>query len=328
MEKTVDIESKNKELVAFYNVENLFCPDVPQVHKLDPTASGLQNWDERKYQNKLLKIAHVFQLILESEGALPMLIGLSEVQGRKPLEDLVKIDPFNSNYGIVHYESMDERGVDVALLYDQSKIEVISSEPISYFFAVEKKDSEYFDTTRDVLFCKVKYLESFINVFVLHLPSKREKDVNKSKREYILKDLHQKVSELISSTDEAVIICGDFNENPDEEMIANFIYDNDFNRILNNPFTDLFKNGKFSTFHYKNGLLFDQMFLSAVFFNSKYPLVFKDAKVFNHEKLSNWDQKFSGRPFRTYAGTRYLGGYSDHFPILTTLLKIPHDLIK
>ena len=316
------------ELIAFYNVENLFTPDIPPVHKLDPSASGLQNWDKRKYDNKLFKIAQVFQLIQESEKSMPMIIGLSEVQGRKPLEDLVELDPFNSNFGIVHYESMDERGVDVALLYDTSKIEIISSEPLSYIFAVENKDSEYYDTTRDVLFCKVSYLETIINVFVLHLPSKREKDVNKSKREYILKDLNQKISTLISTIGEAVIVLGDFNENPDEEMITNFVYDSDFNKILLNPYGDLFKNEKFSTFHYKNGLLFDQMFLSAVFFNSKYPLVFKDAKVFNHEKLSNWEQKFSGRPFRTYAGTRYLGGYSDHFPILTTLLKIPHDLIK
>ncbi len=307
------------ELIAFYNVENLFTPDIPPIHQLDPTASGLQNWDKRKYDNKLLKIAQVFQLIQENEKSMPMIIGLSEVQGRKPLEDLVELDPFNSNFGIVHYESMDERGVDVALLYDKSKIEIISSEPLSYIFAVENKDSEYYDTTRDVLFCKIKYLETIINVFVLHLPSKREKDVNKSKREYILKDLNQKISTLISSTGEAVIVLGDFNENPDEEMITNFIYDNDFNKILVNPYGDLFKNDKFSTFHYKNGLLFDQMILSTHFFKSTFPISFKDAKVFNHEKLSNWDQKFAGRPFRTYAGTRYLGGYSDHFPILTVV---------
>ncbi|QBO57124.1 hypothetical protein NBC122_00269 [Chryseobacterium salivictor] len=316
------MDSKDeKELIAFYNVENLFRPDLPRIHKLDPTASGLQNWDERKYRNKLSKIAQVFQLISESEHSLPMLIGISEVQGKKPLEELVKLDPFNSSYGIVHYESMDERGVDVALLYDKSKIEIIYSEPISYLFAVENKESEYYDTTRDVLFCKVKYLNVLMNVFVLHLPSKREKDINKPKREYILKDLNEKISKLISGTEEAVIICGDFNENPDEEMINNFIYDKDFNKILVNPSAELFKNEKFSTFHYKNGLLFDQMILSADFFNSNYPLLFKDAKVFNHDKLSNWDKKLAGRPFRTFAGSRYLGGYSDHFPVLTVLVK-------
>lgn len=312
-------KNSNTEIIAFYNVENLFCPDPPPLHRLDPTLSGLQNWDQRKYENKLFKIANVFQLILEREHQLPMLIGLSEVQGKKPLEELVKLDPFNSNYGIVHYESMDERGVDVALLYDKNKIEILFSEPISYFFAVENKDSEYYDTTRDVLFCKVKYSETVFNIYVLHLPSKREKDINKPKREYILKDLNQKISKLITSTGEAVIICGDFNENPDEEMLSDFIDDENNNKMLINPYHDLFKSGKFSTFHYKNGLLFDQMILSTNFFNSNFSISFIDAKIFNHDKLSNWDQKFAGRPFRTYAGTRYLGGYSDHFPILTIL---------
>lgn len=306
-----------KEIVAFYNVENLFTPDSLPVHKLDPTASGLQNWDERKYNNKLSKIAQVFQLILESEGSLPMLIGLSEIQGKKPLEDLILLEPFNSNYGILHYESMDERGVDVALLYDKSKIEIISSEPISYFFAVENKNSEYYDTTRDVLFSKVKFKEILLNIFVLHLPSKREKDVNKSKRDYILGDLNKKLIEISNNTTEAILILGDFNENPDEENIQNFLYDGDFNKILINPYLDLYKNNIFSTFHYKSGLLFDQMILSPNLINGNLPISFEEAKSFNHQKLRSWEKKFSERPFRTYAGTRYLGGYSDHFPIIS-----------
>ncbi len=306
----------NREIISFYNVENLFTPDPPPKHKLDPTESGLQNWDERKYQNKIFKIASVFHLIEEREGILPMMIGLSEIQGRKPLEDLIALEPFNSNYGIVHYNSMDERGVDVALIYDKEKIEVISSEPLSYFFTVEKSDYEYYDTTRDVLFCRVKFQNTIINVFVLHLPSKREKDVNKSKREYILSDLKVKIDEIIKESSEPVLIFGDFNENPDEEMISNFIYDKDFNKILINPFAELFQNEKFSTYHYKSGLLFDQMMLTHDFIDENFPLTINEAKVFNHEKLQNWDQKFSGRPFRTFAGTRYLGGYSDHFPIL------------
>lgn len=307
----------NTEIIAFYNVENLFNPDPTPVHKLDPTISGLKNWDERKYNNKLLKIAHVFRLILETEGELPMLIGLSEVQGQKPLEELIQLEPFDGNYGIVHYESMDERGVDVALLYDKAKVEIISSEPFSYFFTMDNGKSEYYDTTRDVLFCKVKCAGVLINLFVLHLPSKRERDVNKFKRDYILADLNAKISELLKNDKDSVIVMGDFNENPDEDNLNNFLYDGDFNKILLNPYIDLFKNGVFSTFHYKSGLLFDQIILSPKFFDEEYPLNFQFAKAFNHQKLRNWDKKSSERPFRTYAGTRYLGGYSDHFPVIS-----------
>ncbi|KIA82963.1 endonuclease [Kaistella solincola] len=312
------LTTADTEIVSFYNVENLFTPDPPPKHKRDPTPSGLQNWDERKYQNKLFKISGVFHMIEEREGVLPMLIGLSEIQGRKPLEDLIALPAFKSKYGILHYNSMDERGVDVALLYDKEKIEVISSEPLSYFFTVKTADFEYFDTTRDVLFCKIKYQNIMLNVFVLHLPSKREKDVNKSRRQYILNDLKQKIEEISEVSNAPVVIMGDFNENPDEEMIADFTYDKDYEKSLINPFLHLYQNEKFSTFHYKSGLLFDQMMLTRHFLDENFPLTVKDAKVFNHEKLQNWHQKFSGRPFRTYSGTRYLGGYSDHFPILIT----------
>jgi hypothetical protein len=311
------VDVNEKEMIAFYNVENLFTPDLIPVHKLDPTASGLRNWDDRKYQNKLFKIAHVFQLMKESEGCLPMIIGLSEIQGRKPLEDLILLEPFNNNFGIVHYESLDERGVDVALLYDKNKIEIISSAPITYFFNVEAAKTEYFDTTRDVLFCKIKYKNASLNVFVLHLPSKREKDINKSKRDYIIHDLNQKVAEILQKQNEYVVILGDFNENPNAENVNNLLYDINFNKILDNPFLTLFKMGNYSTFHHKDGLLFDQMILSRNFISTQYVLNYVESKIFNHENLRSWDKKFSDRPFRTFAGTRYIGGYSDHFPIIS-----------
>ncbi|MBK1897942.1 endonuclease/exonuclease/phosphatase family protein [Chryseobacterium paridis] len=305
------------ELFTFYNVENLFLPDVKPVHKFDPTKSGLRNWDERKYNNKLSKIAHVFQLIKEENGVLPFLIGLSEVSGKKVLEELVAMEPFNSQFGIVHYNSMDERKVDVALLYDKSKIEVIDSEAITFFFEIKNKNTEYYDTTRDVLYSKLKYKEEIINVFIAHLPSKREKDVNKPKRDFILQEVHNRISNIVNSNKEHVILCGDFNENPDDENLTNILYDSNHNKILENPFNELFSSGNFSTFHYKSGLLFDQIILSKSFFNDQINvgLSFQSAEVFKSEKISSRNKQFAGRPFRTYAGTRYLGGYSDHFPV-------------
>lgn len=310
----------HKEVIFFYNVENLFPPDLPQAHRLDPTNSGLMNWDEKRYRNKLTKIAHVFDLVKETEDVLPMIIGLAEISGQIPLEELITMKPFNSNYGVIHYDSLDERGVDVALLYDQSKIEVISSQPISYFFEIEDNNVSNYDTTRDILHCKVKFSEHIIHIFVLHLPSKREKDINKPKRKYILSELKERILSLINLSNENVIILGDFNENPNDELLLNLLYDNDNNKILNNPYQNLFQNNVFSTFHYKSGLLFDQMILSNSFFQTQSHLQFSGARVFNHQKLKNKDLDFRERPFRTYAGTRYLGGYSDHFPIITELL--------
>lgn len=311
------------ELFTFYNVENLFLPDVKPVHKFDPTKSGLRNWDERKYNNKLFKIAHVFQLIKEENGVLPFIIGLSEVSGRKVLEELVEMDPFNSQYGIVHYNSMDERKVDVAMLYDKSKVEVIDSETITFFFEITNKNTEYYDTTRDVLYSKLKYKGEIINVFIAHLPSKREKDVNKPKRDFIMAEVRNRISNIVTGSSEHVILCGDFNENPDDENLTNILYDNNHHKMLENPFKELFFSGNYSTFHYKSGLLFDQIILSKSFFNDQIGigLSFQDAGIFKSEKISSRNRQFTGRPFRTYAGTRYLGGYSDHFPVFVKFKK-------
>lgn len=311
----------NKELVMFYNVENLFPPDSKPKHKLDPTISGFRNWNERKYQNKLHKISNVFRLIQEQESVLPMIIGLAEVYGEQNLKDLVNLDPLNDNYGIVHYDSLDERGVDTALLYDKRKLQIIDSEAISFAFEQEnEKNEEYIDTTRDVLYSKLKYQEDIFNVFVLHLPSKRENDINKPKRDYILKAIKERII-ILNKNNEACLVCGDFNENPTDENLKNFLYDETNIKILNNFYIESYNNKIFSTFHNNEGLLFDQIFLSNHFFLPSFSLKFKNATVFNSYIISNWDKKFKGRPFRTYAGTRYLGGYSDHFPVYITLEK-------
>lgn len=308
------------ELFSFYNVENLFLPDPEPRHKLDPTISGLRNWDERKYKNKLLKIAHVFQMIKEKNGILPFIIGLSEISGRKVLEDLVQMEPFNSEYGIVHYNSMDERKIDVAMLYDKKKVEIVDSEAITFFFENENKNIEN-DTTRDVLYSMLKYKEQVINVFVAHLPSKREKDINKPKRIFILNEIRRRILDIVNA-DGNVILCGDFNENPDDENLVKILYGNSHEKVLENPFQQLFSTGNYSTFHYKSGLLFDQIMLSGSFFKEDNMLSFQGAEVFRPKKISSRDKKFEGRPFRTYSGTRYLGGYSDHFPVFVTLGKV------
>ena len=309
-----------KELIVFYNVENLFSPDPKPTHKLDPTSSGLRNWDERKYQNKLHKIANVFRLIEERESVLPMLIGLAEVNSQENLNDLVELEPFNHQYGIVHYDSLDERGVDTALLYDKRKISILDAEAISFVFEKHHENPDNLDTTRDVLHCRLNYFsKEIINVFVVHLPSKRERDINKPKRAFILNSINEKIVKIVQESRESVIVCGDFNENPVEENIIKLLYDENMNKILRNEFETLFQNKNYSTFHYKDGLLFDQIMLSEDFFKPESAIKFQQAVVFNSEKISNWDKKFHGRPFRTYAGTRYLGGYSDHYPVYVVL---------
>ncbi|WP_417430143.1 endonuclease [Halpernia sp.] len=309
---------KNEELIFFYNVENLFPPDPKTLHILNPTNSGLRNWDEKRYDNKIVKIAHVLELVKEEHQILPAIIGLAEISADSVLNDIISQPIFENNYAFIHYDSLDERGVDVALLYDKTKCKIMHSEPISFIFEFENPGNSSFDTTRDILFCKVKFDGEIINFYVVHLPSKRDKDINKPKREYILNKITEKIKEEYDDKHEAVVVFGDFNENANEDLINNFLLNNE-NADLKNPFSKLFLNKQFSTFHNTDGLLFDQIILSKDFFTTNFKLNFEEAFVFNNFKLASWDRKFQNRPFRTYAGTRYLGGYSDHFPVLVKL---------
>ncbi|MCC2591126.1 endonuclease [Chryseobacterium sp. MFBS3-17] len=319
----MDVQPEHTELAVFYNTENFYSPDPKSRHRLNPAPSGLKNWNPARFENKLKKVAHVFELMKEDFGVLPMMAGLSEVQGKLVVEKLMDEPVFGGRFGMVHFESMDERGVDVALIYDRLKIEIISAEPVSFFFAIdEDKESDRFDTTRDVLQVKLRYQDMVMHVFVFHLPSKREKDVNHPKRKLIIKEINERIRKIRTETDEAVLIMGDFNENPDEDNVKILLNNNDLAIGIRNPFQALFQQQQYSTFHQRSGLLFDQMLLSKDFFGGTAALRFQQAGVFSHYKLKSWDRKFSDRPFRTYAGTRYLGGYSDHFPVYVHFTKI------
>jgi exonuclease III len=313
------MKNSKKEIMVFYNVENLFPPDPPSLHKFDPTPSGLRGWNDYRYNNKLFKIAYVFDWIAETFGELPLIIGLSEISSSKVLEDLTAVEILKNKYDFVHFNSLDERGVDTALLFDKDKVEILHTEPITFLFEIDDNQDEYIDTTRDVLWVKTKIYDEIINFFVLHLPSKRDQDVNTAKRDYILNSIKNKSQELIAQN-EAVILCGDFNENPTENGIQSMEQDEQGENIFYNPFKALFQQHIYSTFHYKDGLLFDQFLLSPHFSQNISSFQFTNAYVFNHEKLSSWDRKFQGRPFRTFAGTRYLGGYSDHYPVITEFI--------
>lgn len=309
---------ENGFLLMFYNVENLFPPDEKTQHILNPTNSGLRNWDEKRYQNKIKKIAHVLELVKEDHQKLPLFIGVSEVSDDSVLKAISAEPIFENKYKFIHYNSLDERGVDVALFYDATKCEILHAEPISFIFEFENPGFSNFDTTRDVLFCRTKFNNKILDLYVVHLPSKRDKDLNKGKRQYILKQIKERILEEKKENPNPIIVMGDFNDNPNDVLLEDFIK-NDEKEILKNPFSALFLNKNYSTFHNSDGLLFDQILLSPEFFSNNFALKFEKAMVFNNIKLASWDRKFQGRPFRTYSGTRYLGGYSDHFPVLVQL---------
>jgi len=314
------VENRN-ELMMFYNVENLFPPDEKFQKGESRKFSGLKKWNAWRYNHKLHRLSHVFELIEKEKKTLPMIIGLAEIADSSVLEDLVSMEPFGGRYSYIHHDSLDERGVDTALLYDRTKIKFIESETMSFIFEFEEDGRDGIDTTRDVLQCKLEYENEIIHAFVLHLPSKREQDINQPKRDYILKNVKERVLEIIKGSGETVVILGDFNENPYAENINYLLYNDGSEKILENPFMHLYTERKYSTYYQRQGLLFDQIILSRDFFLHNSVLNFRKAEVFTHEDIKTREGKYQGKPFRTYAGTRYLGGYSDHFPVLVEFSK-------
>lgn len=303
---------KGKELILFYNVENFYLPDPDPQHHLDPSRSGLYGWNRHKYEVKLRKITNIFSLAAQEYGTRPFLIGLAEIQGPEVLNDLLQ-QPFFCGYHFVHHKSSDHRGMDVGLLYDTTKVKIIHSESIG--FPEEKPE----DQTRDILHCRVQYGHIILHVFVVHLPSRRDQDSKQHLRKRIAEELHQRLQIIQQTTQEAIMVMGDFNANPDEEILQQLLGEKDAGPVLTNPFNHLFKNNIFSTFHLKNGLLFDQILFSEHFFKACSAITFKNANVFKPEKLQFGGSKTAGRPFRTYAGSRYIGGCSDHFPVVSFL---------
>lgn len=308
---------RTEEIIAFYNVENLFPPDPPVMHYLDPTPSGLKNWDERKYQVKLRKIAEVFHLISLHKGQSPLFIGLSEIQGEQPLQDLLAKDVFKE-YAFVRNGNLDRRGMGVYLLYQKKRIQLISSETLDLAVGFEVDTSEEI-SARSILKCKFLLDSAVFNVLLLHLPSQRDNNVKIKLRTHILKALKEEITKI--DKEEAVIMMGDFNVNPDDENIAALFYQNQNRRCFNNPFLPLYTARQFSAYHQRGGLLFDQIMFSEEFYDNRFPMQFSGAEVFSHPRLRAAGRKFAARPARTYAGTRYIGGYSDHFPVLASFIR-------
>ncbi|NAW50514.1 endonuclease [Elizabethkingia argentiflava] len=307
------------ELVVFYNTENFYAPQLKQYPRSDIPKSGLRNWNEARYQNKLLKFTQVFNYLRLEEGLLPMLIGLAEIETNQVLEDIVNQDVFKGNYAFVHYDSPDQRGVDTALLYDKTKLELLYSEVYSEIFEGEIGMLPVPSTTRDILYARFRYGPVELSIYVLHLPSKRQKEVGMAKRKIILDKLQRKIRDkLLQNPLENIVVMGDFNENPTEANLQDFVaFNNKSEIVLINFFEELYNKKKFSTFHRSEGLLFDQIILSPAFLEQENSIEFLHAKVFDSRHLIERSphNKKRGHPFRTYAGTRYLGGYSDHFPV-------------
>ncbi len=318
---------KNTEHISilFYNVENLFdTKDDPQTDDDEFTPDGDRHWTYKRLNSKLLNVSKV---ILSASGwKIPTVVALCEVENRDLLERLIANTPLKSHsYKIIHKESPDHRGIDVAFLYNSKEFV-----PVNYKCYPLEGRNDAIIRTREILYVSgvIKDIDT-IHFFVNHWSSRYSGLLEtKQLRNNSAKLLRQKLDDLIEQYDSPkIIILGDFNDNPTDESLAKILIAKELNNdTVNNVLYNLSYNwgkAQYGTLKYQSQWsVFDQIIVSGTLLNAASGLVIKpeNATIINHSFLLEKDEKYGGsKPKRTYYGYSYQGGFSDHFPVLLGL---------
>ena len=316
-----DIPIRNDmQTIAFYNLENLFdLVDDQQTNDNDFLPMSVKKWTPKRYENKLIKLGFAISNIGRREtGKHPTVVGLAEIENAKVIEDLIGSKHLeHCNYDYVHYNSLDERGIDVALIYDTNAFEVLYSETYTIKLTDDDGSPDY---TRDILLVTGLLDGEKIHVIVNHWSSRREGEKETEHKRMVSSN---KVGEVITSLrleneDAKIIVIGDFNDDPHSNSIKQLAE----NHTLFNPMETLRSYNRGTTKHNYQWNLFDQILISANFFKTSEDLFeYFSANIFDEDFLKLFNGKYKGTPFRTYVGKKYKGGYSDHFPVYAIFKK-------
>ncbi len=308
----------NEVIIAFYNLENLF-DTTNDPHTLDDdfTPKGFKRWKDKKYRSKIKKLSRAISRIGEEEELHPpTLIGIAEVENNEAIEKLLETKYLRTlPYEYVHFDSPDERGIDTGLIYNKAHFEVIEAETLPLLIENENGDRDF---TRDILYVNGKLNGEEIHVFVNHWPSRREGVAQtKHKRIEAADTVLRKIRSLNAHPEDLhIMVMGDFNDDPNAESITTLM---DSGWFIN-PMKKLLSPSSGSANYKGEWSLFDQIILSHSFLNhEKGTHSFSKAAIFAPRFLREWKGRYKGNPFRTYAGRKYLGGYSDHFPVYVVM---------
>lgn len=317
-------------LIAFYNLENLFDTiDDPGVLDEEFTPDGPDKWTSRRYHEKLDNMAFAISRIGEEDGWTggPAILGVAEVENRKVLEDLVANPLLKAaNYQIVHYDSPDERGVDVALLYRPRFFRVTSS--TSVMLDIRNEDGER-DYTRDQLVVSGIFDGEPMNFIVCHWPSRSGGELASRPKRDAAAALSRHLVDSLQSLDAnaKIFVMGDLNDDPINESLRKYLRaapdaDNLKEGELFNTMFPLFKKG-IGSLYYRDGInFFDQIVITPSLIGKDYSTYkFRFARVFNSSFLVQKDGQYKDYPLRSFVGTVWQGGYSDHFPVYVVIVR-------
>ena len=325
-------------VIGFYNLENLFDTYHDEgKNDYQYLPDGSNEWTEVKYVKKLHNMAHVIAEMAKDNGRYHTVLGVSEVENRHVLEDLVaEPEIADANFQIIHYDGPDRRGVDCALLYRPEQMQVVSSESIPFDFNSEKitfeMDEEAKDNfrTRDILMVHGIIGGEHFAFYVCHLPSRiggKGQDLRARGGEIAYEHARKMEAEFPGIK---IVVMGDMNDNPTDDSMAVYLRGReDINEMEEedffSPFLSMFKAG-YGTLAYRGEWnIYDCILVNYNLAHAPkgtlriQPLIKKKKKqfygrVFQKPFMTHQSGQYAGTPFRTFSGGQFIGGYSDHYP--------------
>ena len=301
-----------------------------QVLSDDFTPKSNKNYTYNIYQQKLKNIAQVISEIgFKYTKTAPAVVGLVEVENRQVVEALTQQDALKKyDYGVVHYNSFDARGIDVARIYQKKRFTVTNSYKKELVLFREDGKREY---TRDLLVVSGILDGEKVAFFVNHWPSRRGGEaVSMPKRNAAAALLKQEMDALREKNPNIKLIAmGDFNDDPISPSFKNHLKAVGDEKELNeeypyfNPMYKMYKKGVASLAYRDAPNIFDQIIYSKnlVSGSSAEEYTVYRTEVYAPAYLINKQGNYKGYPFRSWDGDKFTGGYSDHFPVFTILQK-------
>lgn len=285
--------------VATWNVENLF-DTIHDAGKEDyeflPTAG--RQWNSQRYWRKLRNISQTLAAM-----ELPHLVALQEVENDTVLRDLTRRTPlWSAGYRYIITDGRDERGIDVALLYRPEVFDLLS-----WRFVSIPVMEHGLSPTRDILVAKGRVGQDTLHVCVVHMPSRRNDNLQSRQKRYLAMQTLCHVVDSVGCG--KILIMGDFNAEPGDTALAAFS-----SRMCTLLPTDRKTlRGRRGTYYFRGvwGFL-DHIFVS--------PSLREQAGEQAWECRFPWLLRTQKEiPHRTYGGVNYIGGISDHLPLMTVL---------
>ena len=300
----ISCNAQKTERIAFYNVENLFDTINGTNNDEEFLPKGKKEWNSERYNTK---IDHINQIICGLKT--PMLMGLCEIENKDVIEDIIHNNKKLKHHKPIHFNSLDARGIDVGLIYNTKKLTLLDKGLIR--FNLPEQDTP---TSRDILWAKLSYKNEVFYTMVNHWPSRRGgTEKSAPKRIKAATKAKEFIDSLLSiDINTKVILMGDLNDYPSNRSVTKL------QEIMTSCITkESNQYGGTNSYRGQWNIL-DHIMISNGFQNMKLRIKPESGKIYSPDYLIT-EYKGNKVPFRTYGGSKYLEGYSDHLPVYIEL---------